>query len=48
MGVKRLYAFLSPTNRRIIRVVKKLGFTVKWVSEIGEYRADLPLQETRI
>jgi len=47
MGVKRLYAFLSPTNRRIIRVVKKLGFTVKWVSEIGEYRADLPLQETR-
>jgi acetyltransferase len=43
-GVKKLYAFLSPANRRIIHVVKKLGFTVKWVSEIGEYRADLPLQ----
>nr|MDO8081756.1 GNAT family N-acetyltransferase [Candidatus Freyarchaeota archaeon] len=44
MGVKKLYAFLSPTNRRIIHVVKTLGFTVKWVFDIGEYRADLPLQ----
>ncbi|MGQ9723569.1 MAG: GNAT family N-acetyltransferase [Candidatus Jordarchaeum sp.] len=44
MGVKRLYAYLSPTNRRIIHVVKKLGFAVKWVSDIGEYKADLPLQ----
>jgi acetyltransferase len=44
MGVKKLYAYLSPTNRRIIHVVKTLGFTVKWVFDIGEYRADLPLQ----
>jgi acetyltransferase len=44
MGVKKLYAYLSSTNRRIIHVVKTLGFTVKWSSDIGEYRADLPLQ----
>ncbi|MBS7269990.1 MAG: GNAT family N-acetyltransferase [Candidatus Freyarchaeota archaeon] len=43
-GVKKLYAYLSPTNRRIIHVVKKLGFTVKWVYEVGEYGAELPLQ----
>lgn len=44
MGVKKLYAFLSPMNRKIIRVIKKLGFTVKYVSDLGEYRAELPLQ----
>ncbi len=43
-GVKTLYAYLSPTNRRIIHVIKKLGFTVKWVHDIGEYKANLPLQ----
>ncbi|WXG41376.1 MAG: GNAT family N-acetyltransferase [Candidatus Freyarchaeum deiterrae] len=44
MGVKKLYAYLDPTNKRIIHVVKTLGFTVKWANDIGEYRADLPLQ----
>jgi acetyltransferase len=44
MGVKTLYAYVSPENKRIIHITKKLGFKAKWMSDSIEYKIDLPLK----
>ncbi|WXG39424.1 MAG: GNAT family N-acetyltransferase [Candidatus Freyarchaeum deiterrae] len=44
MGVKKLRADIAPDNRRIIHVMKKLGFQVKWIPDIGGYEINLTLE----
>jgi acetyltransferase len=44
MGIKKLNADISPENRRILHVIKKLGFKVTWTPETGSYRINLPLE----
>jgi acetyltransferase len=44
MGIKKLTADISPENRRILHVIKKLGFQTKWIPETGSYRIYLPLE----
>ncbi|MGQ9723321.1 MAG: GNAT family N-acetyltransferase [Candidatus Jordarchaeum sp.] len=45
MGVKKLFAYVAPENRKIIRMGKKLGFAQKWYPEMGEYGGELILNE---
>nr|MDO8079377.1 GNAT family N-acetyltransferase [Candidatus Freyarchaeota archaeon] len=47
MGIKALYAYISPENKRIIHVTKKLGFKAKWISESIEYKIELPLKQNK-
>ncbi|MFB0559678.1 MAG: GNAT family N-acetyltransferase [Candidatus Lokiarchaeia archaeon] len=44
MGVKALYAYISPENTRIIRITKKLGYKTVWISETIDYKIYLPLK----
>ena len=44
MGVKELYAYVNPENRRIIHITNKLGFKADWISETIEYKITLPLK----
>ncbi|MEX2751632.1 MAG: GNAT family N-acetyltransferase [Candidatus Freyarchaeota archaeon] len=43
MGVKGLFAYINPENKRIIHITNKLGFKAKWISETIEYKIYLPL-----
>jgi len=45
MGVKKIFAYVSPENRKIIRIGKRLGFNTKWYPDIGEYGGELILSE---
>ncbi|MFB0563296.1 MAG: GNAT family N-acetyltransferase [Candidatus Lokiarchaeia archaeon] len=45
MGVKKLFAYVSPENRKIIRLGKKLGFTPKWYPDMGYYGGELILNQ---
>lgn len=43
MGVKKLYAYVSPENRKIIRIGKKLGFELKQYPDMGTYWGEIIL-----
>ena len=45
MGVKKIFAYVSPENRKIIRLGKKLGFTPKWYPDMGYYGGELILNQ---
>ncbi|WXG42213.1 MAG: GNAT family N-acetyltransferase [Candidatus Freyarchaeum deiterrae] len=45
MGVKKLYAYVSSENRKIASIGIKIGFTVKWYPDVGEYGGELILNE---
>jgi acetyltransferase len=44
MGVKEIYAYVSPENKRIIHITNKLGFKANWMSESIDYKINLPLK----
>ena len=44
IGVKALYAYISPENKRIIRITKKLGYKTVWISETIDYKIHLTLK----
>lgn len=45
MGVRKLFSYVSPENRKIIRIGKKLGFTQKWYPDMGYYGGELILNQ---
>ncbi|MGQ9721683.1 MAG: GNAT family N-acetyltransferase [Candidatus Jordarchaeum sp.] len=45
MGIKGLFAYINPENKRIIHITNKLGFKANWISETIEYKIHLPLQK---
>jgi RimJ/RimL family protein N-acetyltransferase len=44
MGVETLYAIMLPDNMRAINLMKKMGFTIKYVEE-GTVKGTLRLKE---
>jgi hypothetical protein len=44
MKVEKLYAIMLPDNRRAINLMKKMGFSVKYLDD-GTARATLDLRE---
>ncbi len=45
MGIKGLYAYINPENKKIIHITNKLGFKARWLSDDIEYKIHLPLQK---
>jgi len=43
MGVKKLFAYVAPENRKIIRIGKRIGFTPKWYPDMGTYGGEIIL-----
>ncbi len=43
MGVKKLFAYVSAENKKIIRIGKVLGFSPKWYPDMGSYGGELIL-----
>ena len=45
MGVKKLYAYVASDNKKIASIGVKIGFTVKWYPDVGEYGGEIILTD---